>query len=127
MGSIATEVPQTVEWNGEKVPVYPMETIDFGLLLSQEPTEVARLVKACETQGYFYLDLQGIDGRRLLEDREATLELMYRFFEKPLEAKNEFGLISPHLGYEPVGSRTGVLENTKDGYEMIKVSLSPRH
>jgi hypothetical protein len=23
--------------------------------------------------------------------------------------------------YEPVGSRTGVLENTKDGYEMIKV------
>lgn len=23
--------------------------------------------------------------------------------------------------YEPIGSRTGVLENTKDGYEMIKV------
>ncbi|EON98360.1 putative 2og-fe oxygenase superfamily protein [Phaeoacremonium minimum UCRPA7] len=47
---------------------------------------------------------------------------MHRFFESPIEAKNEFGLISPHLGYEPVGSRTGVLENTKDGYEMIKVS-----
>lgn len=25
--------------------------------------------------------------------------------------------------YEPIGSRTGVLENTKDGYEMIKVGL----
>jgi hypothetical protein len=28
--------------------------------------------------------------------------------------------------YEPVGSRTGVLENTKDGYEMIKVRESHR-
>jgi len=55
-------------------------------------------------------------------DQQKTLELMHRFFESPLEAKNEFGLISPHLGYEPVGSRTGVLENTKDGYEMIKVA-----
>lgn len=25
--------------------------------------------------------------------------------------------------YEPIGSRTGVLQNTKDGYEMIKVSF----
>lgn len=35
------------------------------------------------------------------------------------------GLVAPHLGYEPVGSRTGVLENTKDGYEMVKVSREP--
>lgn len=95
---ISTEPPQSVEWNGTKVPVYPMETIDFSLLLSQEPAEVERLVRCCETLGYFYLDLQNIDGRRILEDRLATLDLMYRFFDAPLEAKNEFGLISPHLG-----------------------------
>jgi len=120
--TLATETPQTVEWNGTKVPVYPMDTIDFSLLLSQEPAEVEKLVRCCEGQGFFYLDLNNIDGRRILDDRKATLDLMYRFFEQPLEAKNEFGLISPHLGYEPLGSRTGVLENTKDGYEMIKVS-----
>jgi isopenicillin N synthase-like dioxygenase len=97
MGS-TTETPKTVEWNGTPVPVYPMETIDFGLLLSQEPAEVERLVRCCENDGFFYLDLQGIDGRRILEDRQATLDLMYRFFDAPQEAKNEFGLISPHLG-----------------------------
>ena len=58
----------------------------------------------------------------MLDDQQETLKLMHRFFESPLEVKNEYGLVSPHLGYEPVGSRTGVLENTKDGYEMIKVS-----
>ncbi|KAF3061546.1 putative 2og-fe oxygenase superfamily protein [Daldinia childiae] len=120
--AISTDVPQTVEWNGKKVPVYPMEIIDFSKLLSQEPAEIERLVSCCQETGYFYLDLRGIDGRRMLEDQQDTLKLMYRFFDAPLEAKNEFGLVAPHLGYEPVGSRTGVLENTKDGYEMIKVS-----
>jgi isopenicillin N synthase-like dioxygenase len=117
-----TEVPQTVEWCGKQVPVYPMETINFDRLLSQEPAEVEKLLACCQTAGFFYLDLNGIDGRRMLDDQQKTLDLMYRFFGAPLEAKNEFGLVSPHLGYEGVGSRNGVLPNTKDGYEMIKVS-----
>lgn len=96
--AISTEVPQTREWNGKKVPVYPMEVIDFSKLLSQEPVEIERLVRACQDAGYFYLDLRGIDGRRMLEDQQDTLKLMYRFFDAPLEAKNEFGLVAPHLG-----------------------------
>ncbi|KAI0014928.1 Clavaminate synthase-like protein [Xylariomycetidae sp. FL0641] len=120
--AISTEVPKTVQWNGKTVPVYDMETIDFSKLLSQEPDELERLVRCCQKEGFFYIDLTGIDGRRFLQDQQETLKLMHKFFESPDEAKNEYGLISPHLGYEPVGSRTGVLENTKDGYEMIKVS-----
>ena len=114
--------PQTVDWMGKKVPVWPMRTIDYGLLLSQDPAEVDKVVDACLEDGYFYLDLQGIDGRRMLADHQETLKLMKRFFDAPIEAKNEFGLISSHLGYEPVGSRTGVAAGTKDGYEMLKVS-----
>jgi isopenicillin N synthase-like dioxygenase len=119
---ITTEIPKTVQWSGKPVPVYPMQTVDFSRLLSQEPAEIEKLVKCCQDEGFFYIDLQGIDGRRMLDDQQETLKLMHRFFESPLEVKNEYGLVSPHLGYEPVGSRTGVLENTKDGYEMIKVS-----
>jgi len=119
---ITTEIPRTVPWNDKQVPVYPMQTVDFSQLLSQEPAEIEKLVRCCQTEGFFYIDLQGIDGRRMLDDQQETLKLMHRFFESPLEVKNEYGLVSPHLGYEPVGSRTGVLENTKDGYEMIKVS-----
>lgn len=93
-----TKVIRTVEWNGTQVPVYHMETIDFGRLLSQEPAEIERLVRCCQTEGYFYLDLQGIDGRRILQDEQDTLGVMHRFFAQPLEAKNEFGLVSAHLG-----------------------------
>jgi len=119
---ILSELPKTVPWNGKDVPVYPMQTVDFSQLLSQEPEEIEKLVKCCQTEGFFYIDLQGIDGRRMLDDQQETLKLMNRFFDSPLDVKNEFGLVSPHLGYEPVGSRTGVLANTKDGYEMVKVS-----
>ncbi|KAJ2976229.1 hypothetical protein NQ176_g5076 [Zarea fungicola] len=116
------DAPQTVDWMGKKVPVWSMQTINYGLLLSQDPSEVDKVVNACLEDGYFYLDLQGIDGRRMLADRQDTLKLMKRFFDAPIEAKNEFGLISSHLGYEPVGSRTGVAAGSKDGYEMLKVS-----
>jgi isopenicillin N synthase-like dioxygenase len=90
--------PQTVDWMGKKVPVWPVPTINYGLLLSQDPSEVDKVVNACLEEGYFYLDLQGIDGRRMLADQQETLKLMKRFFDAPLEAKNEFGLISSHLG-----------------------------
>ncbi|KAI0205076.1 Clavaminate synthase-like protein [Astrocystis sublimbata] len=119
---ITNEPLRTTEWNGKQVPIYPMQSFDFSKLLSHEPDELERLVKCCQDEGYFYIDLKGIDGRRFVEDQQETLKLMHRFFESPLEAKNQYGLVAPHLGYEPIGSRTGVLENTKDGYEMIKVS-----
>ena len=119
----AIDIPQTVEWQGKKVPVWPMQTIDYGLLLSQDPGEVDKVLKACLEEGYFYLDLQGIDGHRMLDDQQETLKLMQRFFESPIEVKNQYGLISSHLGYEPMGSRTGAFgPGTKDGYEMLKVS-----
>ncbi len=75
-----------------------METVDFSRLLSQEPAELEKTLRCCQKEGYFYLNLNGIDGRRFLEDQNKTLELMHKFFESPLEAKNEFGLVAPHLG-----------------------------
>jgi isopenicillin N synthase-like dioxygenase len=115
--------PQTVEWQGKQVPVWPMPTINYSLLLSQDPAEVEKVLNACLEEGYFYLDLQSIDGGRMLGDEQETLKLMKRFFDAPIELKNEYGLISSHLGYEPVGSRTGAFgAGTKDGYEMLKVS-----
>jgi len=117
------DMPQTVEWQGKQVPVWPVQTIDYGQLLSQDPAEVEKVLNVCLEEGYFYLDLQSIDGKRMLADQNETQKLMHRFFEAPIEAKNEFGLISSHLGYEPVGSRTGAFgAGSKDGYEMLKVS-----
>lgn len=91
-------VSKHVDWMGKKVPVYDMETICFSKLLSSEPAELKKLVECCQKEGYFYLDLQNVDGRRMLDDQQETLKMMHRFFESPLEVKNEYGLISPHLG-----------------------------
>lgn len=96
--AITKEVPETVQWSGKTVPVYPMETVSFEQLLSQEPSEVEKALRCCMTEGFFYLDLKGIDGRRYLHDQQKTLDLMHRFFGSPLEAKNQYGLVSPHLG-----------------------------
>ena len=51
--------PQTVDWMGKKVPVWGMQTIDYGRVLSQDPSEIDKLVSACTDEGYFYLDLRG--------------------------------------------------------------------
>lgn len=88
---ITSEVPKTVRWSGKDVPVYSMQTVDFSRLLSQEPEELEKLLKCCQDEGFFYIDLQGIDGRRFLDDQQETLKLMNKFFDSPLEVKNEFG------------------------------------
>lgn len=93
------DAPKTVEWEGRQVPVWPMQTIDYGMLLDQDPGEIERVLNACLEEGYFYLDLSGIEGRRMLADHQETLKMMKRFFDSPIEQKNEFGLISSHLGY----------------------------
>jgi isopenicillin N synthase-like dioxygenase len=93
-----TEVTQRVEWNGKDVPVYAMQTIDFAALLSQEPAELEKVLDCCKKEGFLYLDLNNVDGRRFLDDHQELLKLIHRFFESPLEVKNEYGLISPHLG-----------------------------
>ncbi len=116
---VSVDPPQTVEWQGKKVPVWPVQTIDYGRLLSQDPAEVDKVLQACLEEGYFNLDLQGIDGRRMLSDQQETLKLMRRFFDLPIEAKNEFGLISSHLGWvfsplglsSPVGSGADLFPN----------------
>jgi hypothetical protein len=96
---VSLDMPQTVEWQGKQVPVWPAPVIDYGRLLSQDPEEVDKVLKACMEEGYFNLDLQGIEGRRMLADQEEIQKLMKKFFAMPIEAKNEFGLISSHLGY----------------------------
>lgn len=97
---MATEsgFPRRVDWNGKQVPVYPMQTVDFSTILSQEPAELEKLLQCCLKEGFFYLDLNNVDGRRFLDDHQDLLKLMHRFFDASLEVKNEYGLISPHLG-----------------------------
>lgn len=91
---------KTVPYNGEEVPVCALETINFSRLLSQEPAEVRKLLQCCQEAGFFYLDLQDIDGRRTLDDHQRLLALMRRFFNSAHHKKNEIGLPSLEHGYD---------------------------
>ncbi|PGH16567.1 hypothetical protein AJ79_01673 [Helicocarpus griseus UAMH5409] len=116
---INTKLPNTIEHEGKQVPICDLETVNYSRLLSQEPEEIDKLLRCCQSPGFFYLDLQDIDGRRILEDREKLLEAMRRFFERPIEQKLAASHEQQNHGYEPVGNHAGVSENVKDGYEIL--------
>lgn len=94
---VVAKPPSTYE--GKPIKILSLETIHFSRLLSQEPDELARLLKLCETEGFFYLDLQDIDGRIILDGLQDLLAVMRRFFNSSHEAKNEIGLPSQEHGY----------------------------
>lgn len=97
MDSTKAEI-KTIPYQGRNVPVYELQTIDYGKLLSSEPCEVERLLSCCRDEGFFYLDLLGIEGRRTLDDHQRILELFRRFCGASHEAKNEIGLPSQDHG-----------------------------
>lgn len=85
-------IPKTVRYEGKDVRVAELKTIDFGKMLSNEPEELQRLLSCCQDEGFFYLDLRGIDGRRTLDDEQRLLGMMARFFHSSFDEKNEIGL-----------------------------------
>ena len=46
-------------------------------------------MKACEDQGFFYLDLHNWESGKILGDLDIASRLMRLWFEKPLEEKME--------------------------------------
>ena len=89
---VATQTPESVQYQGKPAPICDLESVDFSRLLSQEPQEVQKLLRLCKTLGFFYLDLQGIDGRRILDDEQQLLKVMRDFFDQPAEVKMDFNV-----------------------------------
>ncbi|EGX90503.1 2OG-Fe(II) oxygenase family oxidoreductase, putative [Cordyceps militaris CM01] len=113
---------EAVKYQGKVADVAELQTINFSRLISQEPVELKKLLHLCQTEGFFYLDLQGLDSSRMLEDLQNLLAVMKRFFDSPLHEKNERGFESQRDGYEAIGTHAGIVEGTRDGYETLKVS-----
>lgn len=85
-------------YQGKPIQIAQLHSINFSRLLSQEPAELDKLLHLCKTEGFFYLDLQDIDGRRILDDKVKLLKVMERFFNSPHDDKNEIGLPSQEHG-----------------------------
>jgi len=74
--------------DGREVKIAPLETIDFARLAANDPIEVSRLHRCCETHGFFYLYLQGTEaGQQVLSDEKDVLRVMETYFDQPLDVK----------------------------------------
>ena len=95
----------------------PIAHISSKRLLAGDREEGKRVLEACQTSGFFYLDLtDSSDGQRLIDEAEGCLELAKRSFA----ARNEDGHKQWHLvkgvsmfGYKAAGTKKKTDENHK--------------
>lgn len=73
--------------SGEWVQTAELAVLSLTKLLRNDPAELASLVRACENEGFFYLDLHDWKSGKMLEDLDIATRLMRLWFEKPLEEK----------------------------------------
>lgn len=55
--------------------------IDFARLVAKESGEIAKLLRAAESSGFFYLDFRNDSTKHLLEDLPEVYVLLERFFD----------------------------------------------
>ncbi|KAK3314213.1 hypothetical protein B0H66DRAFT_374245 [Apodospora peruviana] len=101
--------------------VAQLQTIRFSPLLDRDEAELAKLTKACETDGFFYLDLSDMGADRLFADLDEASDLVKNWMKQPREKKCETITTSLSHGYKPTGVQSGAVESRKDGFEVLKV------
>ncbi|RDW58815.1 hypothetical protein BP6252_13291 [Coleophoma cylindrospora] len=99
--------------------------LEWTKLRVKDPSEIERLLSACQTYGFFYLNLATPTSNQLIQDWEGLLEFMEAYFHQPLEKKMIDDRKSDTHGfssYEPERTSAGVKENEPDAYESLKVT-----
>ena len=82
-------VTKTID--GIEIPIYPLETIDYGLILRHDTKEHERLLKACQYPGFFHLDFQNDASKQIHDDLYAVYDLEKKYFaehEDPRKMKD---------------------------------------
>jgi isopenicillin N synthase-like dioxygenase len=68
------------------IPVATLPVISYDKLLSDDPTEIDRLLDICKSLGFFYLDLSGA-AQPVLDKSQDAFKFMENYFDQPLEVK----------------------------------------
>lgn len=80
-------ITHRVTINGATVNIASLEIVNLDRLSHKEPAEVEKLLNACQTTGFFQLDLQN----GLMGSVPAAVEEVYQiadeFFSQPHEVK----------------------------------------
>ncbi len=74
-------------YGDQKVNVAPLATVNYARLEANEPDEVAKLLEAAKSSGFFYLDLQNGPAQQLLADVPELYAMSQHYFDQPQEVK----------------------------------------
>ncbi|OGM48317.1 hypothetical protein ABOM_002225 [Aspergillus bombycis] len=103
--------------------IAPLPTVDHARLEAKDGEEAQRLLDACKTHGFFYLNLRSVGT--ILSDWQQVLRIMEKYFSQDLMAKMKDDRRSDTYGssYEPCGTSAGAVPGTLDFYETLKVNI----
>ncbi|KAF5717293.1 2og-fe oxygenase family [Fusarium globosum] len=99
-------------------------TVKFSNLFDKESKELDTLLKACERDGFFYLDLQDSCSAKLWRDLERVSAIAKRWFSQPVEEKLKTPTVSLAHGFKATGNQSGAIKSLKDGFEALKIGRS---
>lgn len=81
------------------VPKADLLTIDFANLFDKDPKELAKLIYACERDGFFYIDLQNPSSVNFWSDLFRVDEITKKWFALPEDVKLQTPTVSLAHGY----------------------------
>lgn len=91
-----SETPSNPYDNVDTASLY---TIKFDNLFDRDEHELETLLKACERDGFFYLDLQGSGSGKLWKDLDRVGEITKPWFAQSVEAKLKTPTLSLAHGF----------------------------
>ncbi|KAJ5160020.1 uncharacterized protein N7482_007024 [Penicillium canariense] len=81
----------TIVLEGEKAQSVSLETVKYADILQQDALETSKLLRACQSPGFFYLDLSGVNaqfnGDAYLENIQLLHQQQEEYFHLPFHAK----------------------------------------
>ncbi|KAF9770292.1 hypothetical protein IL306_012194 [Fusarium sp. DS 682] len=83
----------------DNVDTANLHTVKFNNLFDRDEKELETLLKACERDGFFYLDLQDSSSGKLWRDLDRVSEIAKRWFSQPVEVKLKTPTISLAHGF----------------------------
>lgn len=67
-----------------------LEAVNLTRLRRRDDLELSKLFRACQNDGFFYLDLANGSSEQMLHDWKAMLPLMRNWFDRPLADKMKY-------------------------------------
>lgn len=107
----------------DDIPTAPLLRISLAKLLAHDVEEAARCYSACETLGFFYLDLSS-GSTDLFSTSASLFSLMETFFALPVAEKEKYDFKSEgsYFGYKGYGEGFVDAKGTRDRNEFYNTS-----